>query len=801
MKKILLLLLAYFSLSLMATAQMAPDVDTLGNVWVITIDDSGSMLRLSKNPYNKSVTSNASSLASAVSERLRKYPIYDHIDFDHDRFIFYTSGFSFDSDKGLGNELACAPSLDTSFIHHTDAKLYRLKDRDALVQRVKDLMAKGEYKRDLSFVSHIRTFSVVKTVNFLKEAGEAQNFNSLRLLTITDDADQNDQWRTDYKLLSVADNIDRGRKPISQRVKETIQEYVYNDILGTGGGMFTPIYTDVATMPHVWVYEYSTVGSMSDTLRRHVLRISARDGRNVTFAPRHIDFGSDSLCFYSVDSVVVNGVAQVIDCNFNSSHVASFPYRNGLRFNDVKVYGSVQFKYKDDIYGNHFRKVCFIQEQTVPSGVWVVVFIILGTLIGGVLLAYLIYLFLVLPRKTIASLHCGNGSKVELKRGFRCQWRNEVVPVAHYETDVTSVRNVLVRKSGNVIIDASGMDLGQKDLLIISKTRLNVSESDLEHTSMEDLDMHYAFQMGNYPEMLKEHYRGTMASRLRAVLSSSTNPLVRWYCTTMLTLLDRFCPVYYYYFHDISRFDSICFESPNLLADKKFIIESETLAGRTEPTLEEKIVNKALTVYYNDASGSRYDALLCYDVHEGKEYWNIIQLDDPTALHNSMKNVFVVYRYVKDVDQDNMLLNRQMLLSYAKKFMRRYSIGLLDCSAVDVQQTVCFNVTSVPIPGFISMVEYTEKPRAILLYSPFKDGFIKYKYVSLQTKYCDGHLYLSFLPYRYVKPDPEFAGAVQDQMLRRLSVELIRSSDWSSGKMLTEHDSVTYRGIRSELKY
>ena len=802
MKRIILFIFSVFCLSAAANAQMAPDLDTLGNVWIVTIDNSGSMRDMPGYEGKAPV----SAVVSTVVANLKKQDFYDAIDFKHDRFIFYSSGLSYDESIGHGNEMAVMPDLDTSFIHHTDSSFHRLKDRKALIDHIHGLMNnavknKEAFNHDLSFVSQIRTFSVVKTIKLLKETGQNMDFNTLKLITITDDADQNDQWRTDYRNLSVGDRLTKGRKPISQRTRETIEKYVFNELTGVGEGVFRQIFADEKSFHHTWLYEYVSRDSMSDTLRRNVLRVDARDGKRMAFVPRHLYFEEDSLCFYGVDSVVVNGVAHQIGENFNERYEASFPYRNGLRFNDVKVYGSVQFKYDDAIYGPHYKKVRFVQEQSVPSGFWVVVFTLLGIIAGALGAGYLIYRFLLLPRSVIAGLYSGNGSEVEVKRGFRYQWKNEVIPVVHYETDGDSIRNVLIRKCRNVISGAAAGGYGGKDLLICSRYRLNVSEVDLEHNSMEDLDMHYACQTGNYPDLLRDRYRKTAISRMRARLNSSSNPAVRWWCSSVISALNRWCNEYYYYFHDISRYDSICFESPALLTDKKFIAESESVLERASSDIEKMIVDKALTIYYNDPQVASYDALLCYDVYCGKEYWNIIQLDDPTVLHNSLKSAFVVYRYVKDADEANRLVNQKMLMDYARKSMRRYSIGVLNCAGVNVNEIIRFNITAVPVPGFISMIEATRKPKAMLLYSPFKDGFIKYKYVSLKTRYLDGHLYLSFLPYKYVKADPELSDAGYDQMLRQLSAEVIRTNDWTSGKMIFENDKVSYKGIRADLKF
>lgn len=795
MKKILLLLAAYFSLSLTATAQMAPDLDTLGNVWIVTVDHSGSMLKLSNG---STVTHTPQMLASEVRDRMRRMDFMQDIDYRHDRFIFYKSGVSVDYSKGFGNEMAIMPDLDTSFIHHTDAGLHKFQDHNAMLQHLYELMRVGRYDHDLSFVSQIRTFSVVKTVKFLKDAGQEADFDSFKLITITDDADQDDKWRNDYKNLSVADKINRGRKPISQRTKETIQQYVFNDLTSVGAGAFREVFADDSKMPHIWVYDYVTLQSMSDTLRRNVLRVEGNDGKHMTFVPKHIYHGEDELCFYGVDSVVVNGEAHVIGKNFNKRYEASFPYRNGLRFNDVKVYGSVQFKYEDDIYGPHYKKVRFIQEQKLPSGIWAFIFTVLGILAGVTVLGYLTYRLIILPRRTMATLYSGNGSRIQLKRGFRFQWKNEVTPIALYEADASGIRSVLVRKHRNVI-DAAQEALGEESsLLICSRVRLNVSDVDLEHSTFDDIDATYVFRQLHYPELLKNVYRQTLISKARRSLVSSHLPLMRRFYTRVIAFLQKVTPMYYYYYNDVTKYDSVCLESPKLLVDKKFIIETAKGAQVYSMERHETVVNKALSIYYFDVKKSYHDALLCYDVIDGKEYWNIVLLDDPTALHNGLKNVSVIYRFVCDADPANKAVKEKALYNYARRRLRRYSLGILDCSGVQPSQTTAFNITSVPVPGFVSFLEFKVKPRAQMIYSPFQDGFIQYKFVSVKSTYDEGHLYLSFLPYKFVRE----GGKLQDpdgQMLVRMSDELVRPQDMSAARMYLRHDEVTYRGINVKL--
>ena len=464
----------------------------------------------------------------------------------------------------------------------------------------------------------------------------------------------------------------------------------------------------------------------------------------------------------------------------------------------MKVYGSVQFKYEDDIYGAHYKKVRFVQEQSIPSGVWAIIFTVLGILAGVTVLGYLAYRLIILPRWTVARLYSGDGTDVQIRRGFRWQWKNEVTPIALYEADASGIRSVLVRKHRNVI-GAAQEALGEgSSLLICSRVRLNVSDVDLEHSAFDDIDATYVFRQLHYPELLKNVYRQTLISKARRGLVSSHLPLMRRFYTRVIAFLQKVTPMYYYYYNDVTKYDSVCLESPKLLVDKKFIIETAKGAQVYSMERHEAVVNKALSIYYFDVKKSYHDALLCYDLIDGKEYWNIVLLDDPTALHNGLKNVSVIYRFVCDADKANKAVKEKALYNYARRKLRRYSLGILDCSDVQPSQTTAFNITSVPVPGFVSFLEFNVKPRAQMIYSPFQDGFIQYKFVSLKSTYDEGHLYLSFLPYKFVRE----GGKLQDpdgQMLVRMSDELVRPQDMSAARMYLSHDEITYRGINIKL--
>ena len=104
----------------------------------------------------------------------------------------------------------------------------------------------------------------------------------------------------------------------------------------------------------------------------------------------------------------------------------------------------------------------------------------------------------------------------------------------------------------------------------------------------------------------------------------------------------------------------------------------------------------------------------------------------------------------------------------------------------------------MPVPGFVSFVEFNVKPRAQMIYSPFQDGFIQHKFVSLKSTYDEGHLYLSFLPYKFVRQGGKLQN-LDGQLLVRMSDDLVRPQDMSAARMYLRHDEVTYRGINVKL--
>ena len=196
MKRILLILVAtlcYSSFTLFAYQDK--DVTKMGDIWIITVDKSGSMVGAKRD---------VSSITKSTTNRLLKSNVFDSADFTQDRFLFLISGFQFNKYIGHGNSFIQSTPFEESLIHPTDSILHSFSNKEQLVNHIaKEVMSTKQFKYsyDYSFVSLLRTFSIVHAVEFLIENNEAANFDNLYVMSITDDADQNDQWRMDYRNL------------------------------------------------------------------------------------------------------------------------------------------------------------------------------------------------------------------------------------------------------------------------------------------------------------------------------------------------------------------------------------------------------------------------------------------------------------------------------------------------------------------------------------------------------------------------------------------------------------------------
>ena len=116
-----------YSLNINAQTELSPqlyiknDVDSIGDLWIFTLDKTGSML------FEKTVTGGKISWTpekikdDVINKLSKNNGILDQINYIHDRIIIMETGYGKQESDSYGREFSNAPSLDKSFIHIVSA--------------------------------------------------------------------------------------------------------------------------------------------------------------------------------------------------------------------------------------------------------------------------------------------------------------------------------------------------------------------------------------------------------------------------------------------------------------------------------------------------------------------------------------------------------------------------------------------------------------------------------------------------------------------------------------------------------
>ena len=295
------------SCQLCSGAVQVVDKDSLSNLWIVTIDASGSMVWDANKRYR---IKQKYKISQQVIQRLQKYDLewIADIDYAKDHFLFFTSGLlkgrHFDIRK-----LNTIAALDSSFIHLSDTTLLSFKNQAEFRASLAQHIEKPTYSYQFSLVSLIRIFSLVKAQKYLQKQDITQDFNKIFLLSITDDADQNDQWLTDYK------NVKKYAPAKLPEINATIDRYVFNPFNANtqGTGKFTELFYDNA-IPHIILYEYSTLQAQNDTIKTsNLLEVQALSEDTVAIALTLEKLAGNHIDFVQVDSLYVNGSGSSIN--------------------------------------------------------------------------------------------------------------------------------------------------------------------------------------------------------------------------------------------------------------------------------------------------------------------------------------------------------------------------------------------------------------------------------------------------------------------------------------------------------
>ncbi len=754
---VIILILAVFSNN-SVFPQLIQPIDSLGVVWVVTIDKSGSMLN-GTNPHT---------MALDVHNCLNDNKYLDSINFNKDKFLFFYSGYSWNTEKGLGNEISKAPRFDISFIHNTDGKLHSISDKKLLLDRIQSQISENNYNYKLSFVSQIRVFSIIKAVELLKSQNETTNFREIKVINITDDADINDQWLTDYK------NLKKWAPNKVSEIGNITSKYIYNILNGHGYGILEEVFADEKITPHIWIYSYTTKQSFSEKAEDYnYFKISALNGETISISSLTNNYKKDKILFFILDSILINGNKHIINQSFDSILNLNLIYGNNFYKNKIKLYGNFQVQYTDSIWGKHYKKYYFTQSENLPTEYRIATIAKIKIILLTLLLISLIYWLIILPNKKLFIIYSNQGTKYVIKRGYKHQWQKEVIPVLSCVLHGDNL-SVICKKHRNIktkpFISISDLN---NSFLICSNHKLftdnTINENKITfNTTQTDIEDFYKTRSTDYPNLLKKVYNKTVISIIRRMLCNSDIKWFRKIGNLLVKIYNQFNTKYYYAILKSTN-KNISFRH-NTLIHTRFIVEFRTYQSEAIDDINQQFNIYCLTKYYEKIPNEIYSALICCGITTDYVYWNVLlpefDKEDTVSLryvHNTFQ-----FKQSKITGSKQIAYNLKILQKEVRKHIKnggKIKYYIADNSICENSHN--FEITECSFPGFLFLVEDTSALKSQMIYSPFIDGQKSKKDVFLRKFKTDNcHLYHTFLPMKSINGDLTLRKKVSDDLIK-----------------------------------
>lgn len=717
------------------TSALPPDVDSLGDIWIVTLDGTYSMWH--RGGKFLVMTEEG----RGVAERLKKSPAISIIDWRKDRFLFFNSGLtSIDEVK----------NIDTKFIRHTDSNLHYFHNVDDFCNYVAIRIGHTNYNNYQSFVSQMRLLSLKKGIDYMLSNGEECNYRDIKVLTISDDAvDQHDQWSTDYRTLK--NNAPNKVVYLSNLAKK----YIYNPLNGWGGGELSLVWSDEKKLPFLWIYKYETAeGKRTQDSIANIFKVKAGDGRNIQLTLR-TDSITPLLCY--IDSVTINGKTTHVNSYFANQATFDINYKNLIWRNDVELYGKIQIEYTDSILGRHYRIVEFVQHSKVfPQHIVTTANILFIILMACIIIA-LIFYFFVLPQIVLFDVYDASGLRHRVRRGYSWQWNGKIIPLLTSFNDNRQTPVLLFRQDEKIkcrkMIDTGRVESvaqPQNGILIVSRRNVNLSVKTTHYcTADKDVDYHYSNHVKeDYPELIHRHYHTSIEYKLYK-LKRRKSAIVQTIVRVLLWLVKTICgPVHYNYFELTEPIVSV--ESP-LLPDIMLLIENGGRPGKIQ--LADQHIQNILLRYYTMSetqNKTHKKSTLLVLSHQGDTHiWDVVRTEQVRQSKMSLRNAEWVYHYeIKGASSVGK--ERKQLAKYIRKTLRCTPLFINAGNVVTTPVPTYFNLTKSYCLSFLGLVSTEEQPVETTIYDPFLDGRNNSRQFTIKTdkknKRSTNHLYSCFMP-------------------------------------------------------
>lgn len=481
--RIVALLLVYCMSTSVCKAQ---DVDSLGNLWIFTLDKSRSM------------TDKGLGFKDYVFKKLLNKKLYSEIDFTKDQFIFYNSGVVYMPGKSfvpskvpayLKGENRRSANFRDRFIRKATKKStpYTFENAGVFERRFKAMYGVWNTKNfpyATSFVSLIQPLTLASFLEDYKDLN-LRNYNKIILCSITDDADQTDQWLQDYKTI---------RKFVPNKQKEidsTLSALIYSpfNVNSKGRGAFSAVFPPIEKngKPKLFAYAYTTrQGLLQPAQTTSTIEINTPESDaielkiNSEIAKNHL---------VKLDSILVND--ELLPLSYpivlKKDSIQKIPVvLNSVFANTVSLRGIGQQMYRDDLLGERIHKIRIHEEHTnvyaANSPLNRTTLYKIGAILLGLFVLWIAYIIykLHLPKCIIIG---PSGETTIIKNGFKRSEKKKKIQYAGFTKEHDTITTVQLKNhfitNQQLAVDTSSSKkwitvISKKNVLFINDVEVHV---------------------------------------------------------------------------------------------------------------------------------------------------------------------------------------------------------------------------------------------------------------------------------------------------------------------------------------
>lgn len=461
------------------------------------------------------------------------------IDYERDYFLLVLAGVDRIGAGDFGGQL----------LHICDSGRYAYAE--ALSEAIQRCWKSPLPRYDAVYVSLLSYYSVAVGAREMQRMGMSRDYADIRVITITSDALEHDDWNLDQRGLRAAGMLDQALK-----VKHAL---LSNE---GGAGTLDRFYADEKTKPYIRAYRYHTKQSQSIDLKEDSRWQISRRGDGsicIRLLEKEIPYGVAEVCY--LQELKVNRKHYLLDTLWDLSAGDSLVLPLGCRDawvnNRFELKGALRISYQDSIYGSHYKEVnfdCQGKARSVLFGVWSK-WVVRGAI--GLIVLYLLIRLVIIPWRRLCVIYVA-GRKFVVRRSFARRWRQRR-PLLVCEVDgagqvcsarVGDWRRVRVGRRPHIhqteVMQDSYFPMEHSILLVsrhpvklqtiadmgMRKPIVNVSELEVPSgifmesvSSKVDIVQHYVGQARCYPAWVEWRYGKTLPARLRSSQPRWLNPL------------------------------------------------------------------------------------------------------------------------------------------------------------------------------------------------------------------------------------------------------------------------------------